>query len=299
MGLPAPDHARPRGDRGGAGRSGVRPRQAPDHLHRRPRAAGSQRRVRSADSGGSGRAAEPPAPTTSIVTAPWTRNEHGALSGVKSTSYAENVRDSGVRAQSDEPRRRSSSTPQAMCAKEPGPTFSWCSTAQSSHRRSAPGRSPASPASDPGVVRRRGARFHLGGGHGRRGSLHHVVAAGRPGRPPLGRDRPWHIPPNNRSHCHHVRRAVVSRSRSLAGLDAVEERAYATSRFTRCRPPTPPPRPAECVPVLAVAGDLAGVQPPIANGGRFGAKSGDRHHLSIGFVRWRRTRRVYPMRFTG
>jgi branched-chain amino acid aminotransferase len=29
---------------------------------------------------------------TSIVTAPWTRNEHGALAGVKSTSYAENVR---------------------------------------------------------------------------------------------------------------------------------------------------------------------------------------------------------------
>jgi branched-chain amino acid aminotransferase len=34
----------------------------------------------------------PAAPRTSIVTAPWTRNEHGALAGVKSTSYAENVR---------------------------------------------------------------------------------------------------------------------------------------------------------------------------------------------------------------
>jgi branched-chain amino acid aminotransferase len=34
-----------------------------------------------------------PAPSlTSIVTAPWTRNESGALAGVKSTSYAENVR---------------------------------------------------------------------------------------------------------------------------------------------------------------------------------------------------------------
>ena len=32
------------------------------------------------------------APLASIVTAPWTRNEHGALAGVKSTSYAENVR---------------------------------------------------------------------------------------------------------------------------------------------------------------------------------------------------------------
>jgi branched-chain amino acid aminotransferase len=37
-------------------------------------------------------AADPAPPLTSIVTAPWTRNEHGALAGVKSTSYAENVR---------------------------------------------------------------------------------------------------------------------------------------------------------------------------------------------------------------
>jgi branched-chain amino acid aminotransferase len=35
---------------------------------------------------------EPPPPSTTIITAPWTRNERGALSGVKSTSYAENVR---------------------------------------------------------------------------------------------------------------------------------------------------------------------------------------------------------------
>ncbi len=34
-----------------------------------------------------------PAPaTTAVVTAPWRRNENGALTGVKSTSYAENVR---------------------------------------------------------------------------------------------------------------------------------------------------------------------------------------------------------------
>ncbi len=36
--------------------------------------------------------ATPSAPTAQVVTAPWTRNEHGALAGVKSTSYAENVR---------------------------------------------------------------------------------------------------------------------------------------------------------------------------------------------------------------
>ena len=35
---------------------------------------------------------------TSIVTAPWRRNEHGALAGVKSTSYAENVRGLGYAA---------------------------------------------------------------------------------------------------------------------------------------------------------------------------------------------------------
>jgi branched-chain amino acid aminotransferase len=35
---------------------------------------------------------DPPAPAVDVVTAPWRRNENGALTGVKSTSYAENVR---------------------------------------------------------------------------------------------------------------------------------------------------------------------------------------------------------------
>jgi branched-chain amino acid aminotransferase len=35
---------------------------------------------------------EPPAPTTDVVIAPWTRNEHGALTGLKTISYAANVR---------------------------------------------------------------------------------------------------------------------------------------------------------------------------------------------------------------
>jgi branched-chain amino acid aminotransferase len=42
--------------------------------------------------------ADASSPVTSIVTAPWTRNEHGALAGVKSTSYAENVRGLGFAA---------------------------------------------------------------------------------------------------------------------------------------------------------------------------------------------------------
>jgi branched-chain amino acid aminotransferase len=36
-------------------------------------------------------AMEPYAPTTAIVTVPWPRNERGALAGLKTTSYAENV----------------------------------------------------------------------------------------------------------------------------------------------------------------------------------------------------------------
>ena len=45
--------------------------------------------------------ADAAAPLASIVTAPWTRNEHGALAGVKSISYAENVRALGYAAQND------------------------------------------------------------------------------------------------------------------------------------------------------------------------------------------------------
>ena len=36
--------------------------------------------------------AKPPAPWCDVVTVPWPRNEHGALSGLKTTSYGENVR---------------------------------------------------------------------------------------------------------------------------------------------------------------------------------------------------------------
>ena len=50
---------------------------------------------------------EPTPPTTAIVTAPWRRNENGALTGVKSTSYAENVRGLAY-AVSAAPARRSS-----------------------------------------------------------------------------------------------------------------------------------------------------------------------------------------------
>jgi branched-chain amino acid aminotransferase len=35
---------------------------------------------------------KPPAPSVDVTTVPWARNEHGALSGLKTTSYGENVR---------------------------------------------------------------------------------------------------------------------------------------------------------------------------------------------------------------
>ena len=94
MGLPAPDRAGdPRRRRGGAGGPHVRARQDPHHLHRRRRPAGLAGRVRLPDPRRRGRPRPtlPPA-STDVVTAPWRRNEHGALTGVKSTSYGENVR---------------------------------------------------------------------------------------------------------------------------------------------------------------------------------------------------------------
>lgn len=39
-----------------------------------------------------GAAVTPPPPVADVVVAPWRRNEHGATTGIKSTSYAENVR---------------------------------------------------------------------------------------------------------------------------------------------------------------------------------------------------------------
>ena len=36
-------------------------------------------------------ACPPPAPSARVVVVPWTRNEHGACSGLKTTSYAENI----------------------------------------------------------------------------------------------------------------------------------------------------------------------------------------------------------------
>jgi len=93
MGLPAPDHARIR-----AAIEQVLDGREFDHGRLRITYTGGLGPLSSSAAYGpptlvvAAGPAELPAEFTSIVTAPWTRNEHGALSGVKSTSYAENVR---------------------------------------------------------------------------------------------------------------------------------------------------------------------------------------------------------------
>jgi branched-chain amino acid aminotransferase len=93
MGLPAPDHARIR-----AAIEEVLDDREFDHGRIRIVYTGGMGPLSSSAAYGPPTlvvAAEPvelPAAFTSIVTAPWTGNERGALSGVKSTSYAENVR---------------------------------------------------------------------------------------------------------------------------------------------------------------------------------------------------------------
>lgn len=83
--------------------------------------------------------------TTAVITVPWTRNERGALAGLKTTSYAENVV-ALARAHERAPRRRSSPTPSGSSAKAPEPTSSSSSTDGCTPRRSPPAASPGSPA---------------------------------------------------------------------------------------------------------------------------------------------------------
>jgi len=93
LGLPAPDHSRIHaaidaalaGQAIGHGRLRITYTGGPGPLGSQP-AYGPPALVVAVE------ATEPPAPSTAVMTVPWTRNEHGALAGVKSTSYAENVR---------------------------------------------------------------------------------------------------------------------------------------------------------------------------------------------------------------
>lgn len=60
---------------------------------------------------------------TTVAISPWPRNEHGATAGLKTTSYAENVR--ALAYASWAPRRRSSRTPSTSCARPRARTCSW------------------------------------------------------------------------------------------------------------------------------------------------------------------------------
>ena len=86
--------AGPRGRRGGARGPDLTPRPGPDHLHRRAGAAGLRPRATSRRrwSWSRRRWIERPRADVGGRTVPWPRNERGALAGLKTTSYAENVR---------------------------------------------------------------------------------------------------------------------------------------------------------------------------------------------------------------
>ena len=138
MELPEPDHALVRHAIEEVSPARLGGRQDPDHLHRREGPLGSQAAYGPPTLVVAAEPTSPPAITTSIVTAPWRRNEHGALTGVKSTSYAENVRGLSY-AHAREARRRSSSTRPATSARGPAPTSSASSATGWSRRRSRAG----------------------------------------------------------------------------------------------------------------------------------------------------------------
>ena len=92
LGLPEPDHDRiRRACYGGPGRQPHGAGPAADHLHRRTLPLSSTRGTEAPTlvvaAGGMTRRPD----TTAAVTVPWTRNERGAVAGLKTTSYAENV----------------------------------------------------------------------------------------------------------------------------------------------------------------------------------------------------------------
>jgi branched-chain amino acid aminotransferase len=73
-------------------------------------------------------------PTCDVIMFPWPRNERGALAGVKTTSYAENVFALSYAQQRAAPRRSSGTWP-ATCARVRGPTCSWWPAGGWSRRR--------------------------------------------------------------------------------------------------------------------------------------------------------------------
>ena len=129
----------------------------------------------------------PPAPTVEIVTAPWRRNEHGALTGVKSTSYGENVRGLAYAHARDASETIFLNTAGDVC--EGTGTNIFCvfgNRILTPPLVSGPlaGRHPRPAA---GVVRHRRGGLHAGDGRRSRRGVHHLVPARRPGRDQVGR----------------------------------------------------------------------------------------------------------------
>lgn len=93
---------------------------------------------------------------TAAAVVPWRRNEHSAVAGLKTTSYAENVVALAA-AHRAAPRRPCSPTPPACSARAPAPTSSSSSAAACSPPPSPPAAWPASPgsSSSTGAVPRR------------------------------------------------------------------------------------------------------------------------------------------------
>ncbi len=163
-------------------------RAAPHHRHRRRGPAGSGRGTSSPLVLVTATPVVEVPDATDVVTVPWTRNEHGAVAGLKTTSYAENVV-ALARAQKRARRRRSSPTRRGTSARARAPTSSASSTA-SCHAPALvglPGR--RDPGARPGAHGGRRARPPLRrAGRGRRG-LPHLDDPRRPGhlddrRPP-------------------------------------------------------------------------------------------------------------------
>ncbi len=93
LGLPVPDRDALRAAAGAVLAANDLRRGAPAHHgHRRRRAARLRARRRAADGHRRGQRAARRGPTADVVTVPWPRNERGATAGLKTISYAENVR---------------------------------------------------------------------------------------------------------------------------------------------------------------------------------------------------------------
>ena len=195
LGLPEYDEgAGPQGRRGGAGRGRAAARPAADHVHRRAGADGLRPRGRAADARRGGGADGQDPPTTTVATVPWPRNERGALAGLKTTSYAENV------VALAEAKRRGAT--EAVFANLAGHLCEGTGqqrllrrrrrAAYADPRERLPGR--RHPRAGPGVVRRaRGRRADRGAGGGQR-DLPGLDHPRRPGRRALGRPRPRRRP---------------------------------------------------------------------------------------------------------